>query len=947
MHQTAAVTAASGTLTSTSATTGSSSSLSHATLDTTLSVHATAGGPSSYLPAPIGNQGSLQHQQHRYVPGQSYQVNPASTRFLACFRCRGKKAKCDDAQPACTACAKSNAECIRPNGRRRKRTRKEMEEAEKEKARAEGREYYGRGIKYDVPLLQVAAADSSSQRKRRRPSLESERSSSNSLRLPEEHTPSPTTSNGQLYSQAHYMHAVPTLEETYRSSESRYSLPSQTPMHLQPPQPLVSHPPVLPQQPQPVSMPVLAPGLPYPHHSVIHHTANHQTSNISGLTPYSTRLVHDDNALSTHAELGPDSRVNPNVQNHTQGVSPPKQDDPGEVVESLSKQVAFLEGNPGESQDLKVNYSGCTAIHPGFNRIVIHLKLRQKSPKNHGSPDYVGQLPTPATDHESGIDDNPDDIEEIPNVTPPPLDDQLLDTFFEHFGEHFPFLNRQQVEERIRADTMSVFLGYAMCALSVRFIPHSSWRPSHYIGAAWRLALPLLRLPSTDVVAGLLLLSWAEFGENSESGLWNFSGLAIRMALDLGLHKFVETPSTQTDDVCCGKLLFWCLFIMDRILAFGTGRGVTIPADSIEVPPPTESDMDAAMAPMSPGHPPVLSPFVRIVRLFALAGQIANCMNNNSAPKTLVTEEKVNPENLHSLHNRLVEFVAGLPEQLTWSVENFRAQAARKQGGTFLFLHLWANAVLALIHHPNLGRDHPSGLRTPHTSGLKRSIKLSLASSRQIADCLVFADLFDARSYCASPFINQCLFIAGVAFIHDAKEEEFLGFGARNLGTGVNTSGAANGKGLQMQSAFISGLVKQNLSAVLKALKKMEGYWSGLAYIISVLEQRASGRGWAKVDFDITSDKSHRFISLPDMGLLKKLTGVRPKDGVRTGKNGSPQLQNIDGVPMQIAQSHAPEYDQNWSFDSLLGEYQIQDITASGVPPGFDFSSVFPDGFSW
>jgi hypothetical protein len=52
-----------------------------------------------------------------------------------------------------------------------------------------------------------------------------------------------------------------------------------------------------------------------------------------------------------------------------------------------------------------------------------------------------------------------------------------------------------------------------------------------------------------------------------------------------------------------------------------------------------------------------------------------------------------------------------------------------------------------------------------------------------------------------------------------------------------------------------------------------------------VLEQRASGRGWAKVDFDITSDKSHRFISLPDMGLLKKLTGVRPKEGIRIGKS--------------------------------------------------------------
>ncbi|EEB92363.1 hypothetical protein MPER_09141, partial [Moniliophthora perniciosa FA553] len=309
-------------------------------------------------------------------------------------------------------------------------------------------------------------------------------------------------------------------------------------------------------------------------------------------------------------------------------------------------------------------------------------------------------------------------------------------------------------------------------------------------------------------------------------------------------------------------------------------------------------------------------------------------MNNNyNAPKPLVSEDKGSSENLHSLHNQLVELIAGLPEQLTWSVENFRAQAAKKQGGTYLFLHLWCNAVLALIHHPNLGRDHPSGFTTPHTAGLKRSIKLSLASSRQIADCLVFADLFDARSYCASPFVNQCLFIAGVAFVHDAKEEEILGNAGGNAMPGMSRSGNPNmmGKGMQMQSAFISGLVKQNLSVVLKALKKMEEYWSGLGYIISVLEQRASGRGWAKVDFDITSDKSHRFISLPE-GLLKKLTGVR------SVYNSGPQIQHMDGITTQNIQNHSPAYDRNWSFDSLLGSYQVQAVTASGVPAGFDFS---------
>lgn len=243
-----------------------------------------------------------------------------------------------------------------------------------------------------------------------------------------------------------------------------------------------------------------------------------------------------------------------------------------------------------------------------------------------------------------------------------------------------------------------------------------------------------------------------------------------------------------------------------------------------------------------------------------------------------------------------------------------------------MFLHLWSHAILALIHHPNLGRN-VSGYDTPLSTDQTRSIKLSLASSRQIADCLVFADLFDQQSYVVSPFINQCLFIAGVAFVWEAQMED--GFTGMNGGNGAGADvvgGGVTGQGSSAQAhqgqnvgigdpgssggvtrngsdsaAFLSGLVRQNLSVMLKALKKMQAYWAGLSYIMSVsnyplscprlglgsmirrnihlifvskvLEQRASGLGWSKIDFSITSDKANTFISMPDAGLLRRIAG--------------------------------------------------------------------------
>ncbi|KIY64083.1 hypothetical protein CYLTODRAFT_425553 [Cylindrobasidium torrendii FP15055 ss-10] len=708
-------------------------------------------------------------------------------RFLACLRCRAKKAKCDNVQPVCGTCAKTNAECVRPSCRRRKRTRKEMEEAERlDPKRAKGRISYETDIggpEYLTP-----------------PKFSAPFSTAPSLLLP----PQPSSRNGTL-------------------ATVKYEMP-------------------------------------------------HRTQMASGTS-----------SSSSHPPADP------------------------KMVEALSRQMAYLEGDPGESKVLKVHYyrfSGKTAIHPGFNRIVIKLRSQASTSPN-SSP----------TGGKFNVSDTRSPVEpQLEDITSLPPDTSMVDTFFEYFGQHFPFLRPSRVKDRIQSETMSAFLLHAMNALAVRFVPNSPRKASQYISAAWVLVPPLLRLPSLEVVAGLLFLSWAEFGEGSESGLWNFAGLAIRMALDIGLHKEDADPDAVDDNVCSGKLLFWCLFLTDRILAFGTGRPVSIHEEFVEIPLPTAQDI------LEPGeYPPTTpSPFPSVVKLFSVAGRISNILNESrGALRTLVQPAAYNPEILELLQARLVQFLSSLPQDLVWSVDNFRAQSAIHQGGMFLFLHLWANAVIALIHHPNLG--HSQGGETPISSSLHRSIKLSLASSRQIADCLVFADLFDAASYCATPFCNQCLFIAGVAFIYDAQTED----------VGQGTHGD-----------FIKGLVKQNLSALMKALKRMEHYWTGLGYIIDVLEQRADGRGWSKVDFDVTQDKVSSFISIPDMGILRRVSGGKGLSSPMNSPHDSTASTEIPGPHSLLAAEST-----NWSFDALLSQYQVEEVTASAT--NFDFSNMFPPGFSW
>lgn len=111
----------------------------------------------------------------------------------------------------------------------------------------------------------------------------------------------------------------------------------------------------------------------------------------------------------------------------------------------------------------------------------------------------------------------------------------LLDAFFEYYADNFCFLNRSYLERLIKTGKVSSFLICALSALSSRFCDpkmfngyfrpkgdgsqRKAWEYSiPFLERAKSLLLPLLNVPSPDVVAGLLFLAWADFGDNNEAG---------------------------------------------------------------------------------------------------------------------------------------------------------------------------------------------------------------------------------------------------------------------------------------------------------------------------------------------------------------------------------------------------------------------------------------------
>nr|XP_019007903.1 pathway-specific nitrogen regulator [Kwoniella pini CBS 10737]OCF46684.1 pathway-specific nitrogen regulator [Kwoniella pini CBS 10737] len=527
------------------------------------------------------------------------------------------------------------------------------------------------------------------------------------------------------------------------------------------------------------------------------------------------------------------------------------------LASALEDQMAFINGNPEEDKDLELYYyrfSGSTAIHPGVNR--ISLKLQRRSANSPLAAPQPGETESPSSFITPSAD-----LFDHTGMPHPEVWRPLFALFLKHCSQHFPSTSHKRMVERIETGTMSQFLACCICSLGARFSGEGkdpSLSAAPFIAKAQELIIPLLHLPTYDVVTGLLFLAWGNYGQNSESGLWQYSGMAFRMAIDLGIHEVSELYESPAHLIRT-RLLFWSLFITDRIVAFATGRPASIPEDIIEIPLPIDEDFfpdPSRNLPESKEEEIEPIPFVQLVKLMIICGRISNVLNGRRGrSRTLVNSTEPLPELLADLQLRLVQFYSNLPESLKWSAENFKHQHLRGHSGTFLTLHLWANAVLALIYHPDLLKS-PSGIETPLNKSMDRNVKLSLASSRQICECMVFADLVDSTSYTSAPYLTQPLFVGAMAFIHEMRSLTI---------SSSNPSSQSNATDILMLS-----MAKQNFQALLNAIQKMEDCWAGAGYVAQILERRS---GFPKSTKRRSNKKT--FISLPDTGLLRRFTTDR------------------------------------------------------------------------
>ncbi|KAM3548213.1 hypothetical protein ARSEF4850_009542 [Beauveria asiatica] len=536
-------------------------------------------------------------------------------------------------------------------------------------------------------------------------------------------------------------------------------------------------------------------------------------------------------------------------------------------------------------------YFGPTAIVPGFKQMVVSVRDRRLSTSGAGSHPGTSPLSTNSAVFASSSTGNSDIIvDDLPSYDPNaagpvhPLLLHLAEIFFTHVGCNFPFLKKEKALRHIREKRVEPILVDSICALAARFsdspaltggnnkMPRTE-RGQVFAQRAKQATVDTFACPSVEAVQACLLMAYEGFGANQDSALWMYLGLAIRMALDLGLQKRVgikyqgekdpwntqqrtrgtndpESPEDRRRDD--GDLsetgqreleqeridTFWAVFVLDRIISSGTGRPVTLRDDDFELPFP-EASTDP-----STGWPMLFPVLVQIIHLYGRVSDVLNYIHNVED----LTKERWSK--LSAFEHQLTRLYKNWGHRLQFNVNNFKHYLKVGQGNIFILLHLWFHALFINLHQPTVLMAF--GELRSELQLLPDSRELSMSSAKTICDILSFADLIDPKSFIGNPFTSQPIYIAAGAFLMESSANASEGPSREaspppssvTVAADRKTAAAATtttNRGRSSRHSLLASAATQNYQRCYNSLQEIHGYWGGIKYLLTALDQKSKG----------------------------------------------------------------------------------------------------------
>ncbi|KAL4895602.1 nitrogen assimilation transcription factor NirA [Aspergillus ambiguus] len=227
----------------------------------------------------------------------------------------------------------------------------------------------------------------------------------------------------------------------------------------------------------------------------------------------------------------------------------------------------------------------------------------------------------------------------------------------------------------------------------------------------------LLTRSSIPTIAGLIMLgsTFNAWGQTSKG--WLYTGFALRMVYDLGLHlDCQEVAGSSAEDIEVRRRVFWAAFICDKLQSLYLGRPFTIQLRDAHVSRDfmdTFEENELWTPYLDPQQPPTDSPFafratrIHSVSVFQQLCSLSKIMTSIIDKFYMVRATGTKAQkHLGLIDRRLATWHHKLPSALRfepWTEDPTAPSPATVAAPNIIILLTTYNALVILLHRPFLG----------------------------------------------------------------------------------------------------------------------------------------------------------------------------------------------------------------------------------------------------
>ncbi|ORZ25304.1 fungal-specific transcription factor domain-domain-containing protein [Absidia repens] len=357
---------------------------------------------------------------------------------------------------------------------------------------------------------------------------------------------------------------------------------------------------------------------------------------------------------------------------------------------------------------------------------------------------------------------------------PDDLSQHLLDLYFNTFYPWLPIIHKDSFMERISSkdNPPPALLLNAIYAVASRVssdirVRSVADQPDTAGDIFFERARLLMDFEWDDfkvyTVQSLLLMSSHQNGALKTVRGWLYSGMAFRMAQNLGLHRNCESWALTDVEKEERKRCFYCCLIVDRITSTMHGRSPVLDERDYDALYPTYEDKDKNGQSLH-----IMEGFHHLIKLCELLGDVLRELYMVRGRKQL-SMMACPDATLSNLDRGLNKWMAKLPASMQYRPPNTRlAERSKAPALQLCQLHMLFYTTLILLHRPFI-----PGPSTTAAPSVFPSASICTFAANKILD-ISESLLADGLLIKVNNYALYFMFTAGIIFIHNAQSSDSM-----------------------------------------------------------------------------------------------------------------------------------------------------------------------------